>query len=767
MWRKRLDQRGFTLTEIMFVVMVSVVIIGSVTSAWVFIYKTWVEKSDETQLRVDLMKALEIIKRDIRRSSLRYMSFYPEGETTYSAISMPLADTDAGGFLKLNADEEIEWDKTVIYHVLSGENGTATLRRTVYDPRDNDLTDAERYKQLENTVARGEGTRGSTTDKNFLRNLETFTVDPLALLFDFYDESETPVKVDRITFGEARLSAGDHTIRFEIDGKNPASSGYGIGIDNIIITPCGSWREAEYYNSSFASAGSLTVAGGTAKRVYDPVWENNNYLEFQAGGIGAYAEFKDYYDLWRESSFNSATLDNTTKAGEEVHVELDVPQDGVEAREIAWSAGAETGDAEPDGRDGTLPTCPIVIRTIVENGFIIDDAELIRVKFRSSSENPLKISAAYIMRRKRREDTDGLTNQSPSGKDISEYHWHQQLFFKDSYDMKTPTGAEDLLEEVYIPANSEVWSEWTAFPLVQKDRSNRDVDYMISVYIPELKDVEFPSEFQKFRDSQPDSRYWQGERDLSFYVKDDDIDSDAHGIEIAGTPSWSTKLGIKRKGRDYWGDDRIFIVEEIDTWKKTGTVESQIFDTARASPAYDKIKWSQDRPTGTQIRLKARSSADADMDGTRDWEHISGRTSNPHSLSIGNQRYVQFLAELSAGLLWESSGAQLNYDRYVQTQLQGDPYIFPRDASGVLYATGVRYPWLDDVQINWPGERRTSCVVSGYVARKNDYGRAKVLIDGEEVTKILSVTAKVSTEIRGKTLEIGNTIEVEPKNTGK
>jgi len=751
----------------MFVIMVSVVIIGSVTSAWVFIYKTWVEKSDETHLRVDLMKALEIIKRDIRRSSLRYMSFYPAEETSYSAISLPVADTDDGGFLKLDADEAIEWDKTVVYHIFSEEDGTATLRRTVYDPRDNDLTDAARYKQLKNTVDSGDGGRDSTTDKNFLRNLETFIVDPLALLVDFYDESDTPVKVDRITFGEARLSAGEHTIRFEIDGKNPASSGYGIGIDNISITPCGSWREAEYYNSSFAPDGALTVTGGTAKRVYDSVWENNNYLEFQAGGAGAYVEFKDYYDLWRESSFASATLDNTTKAGEEVHVELDVPQEGVEAVEIAWSSAAETGDATLGGRDGNLPTCPVVIRTIVENGFIIDDADLIRVKFRSSSENPLKISAAYIMRRESGEEVDGLPNQKPGKNEIPEYHWHQQLFFRDAYDMRNPSGAEDLLEEVYIPANSEVWSEWTAFPFVQKNSADRDVDYMIAIYIPELEDVDFPAEFQTFNGGKPDCRYWRGKTDLSFYVKDNDINSDAHGIEIAGTPSWSQNLGIERKNRDYWGNDRIFIVEEIDTWKKTGTVESQIFDTAKTSPAYASMKWSENRPGGTQIRLKARSSANSAMDGASDWEDISGRTSNPHALSISSQRYVQFLAELTAGLLWESSGEQLNYSDYVQRQRKGDPYIFPRDASGELLAATVEYPWLDDVQISWPGARRTSCVVSGYVARKNDYGRAKVLIDGEEVTKILSVTAKVSTEIRGKTLEIGNTMEVEPKNTGK
>ena len=192
------------------------------------------------------MKAMETIKSDLRLSSLTYMSYYPAGSDTYTAISMPVAERDANGFFTLDANGEIDWDTTVIYHVYTDVGGNNTLRRTVFNPRDNTMTDAQRYAQLSNVVTAGTGGGGSTTDTDFLENLNSFVIDPRAAIIDFYYDSNDPVRTGKVTFGRATLDASDHTIRFEVVGKNSLSAGYDIGIDNIMIEPSGSIREMEY-----------------------------------------------------------------------------------------------------------------------------------------------------------------------------------------------------------------------------------------------------------------------------------------------------------------------------------------------------------------------------------------------------------------------------------------------------------------------------------------------------------------------------------------
>ena len=151
------NKKGFTFTEVMFVGIISVIVIGGILSAWIFTYRTWTVERQYTELRIDLMNALEIIKNDLRLSSLTYMSFYPNTEQTYTAVSMPVAETDSNGFFTLDTDEKIDWDRTVIYYLHTAGDGSKTLRRKVFDPRDNTKDEDERYTQLEDVVTGEEG----------------------------------------------------------------------------------------------------------------------------------------------------------------------------------------------------------------------------------------------------------------------------------------------------------------------------------------------------------------------------------------------------------------------------------------------------------------------------------------------------------------------------------------------------------------------------------------------------------------------------------
>ncbi|MBD3296268.1 MAG: hypothetical protein GF392_02755, partial [Candidatus Omnitrophica bacterium] len=303
------NNRGFTLVEVIFVAVITVMVIGAILSSWIFTYKTWTVENQRTQLRVDLLKALETIKRDLRLSSLTYIAFYPSGAEPYTAMSLPVAETD-NGLYSLNAHGNIIWDKTVVYHLYAEADGTTTLRRTVIDPRDNTLTDEERQNQLADIVTSGGEGAGQETDTGFLRNVSNFGISSLAPFVDFYTDSSTPERAGKVVFGWTKLSSGNHTFRFEITGKNASSSGYAIGLDTIMIDPSGSAREAEYYSGSFAPSGALSLSGASVSTVNDTIFSNHNYLEFNASAVGDYLEITDGYDLWRESPFDNAALDN-------------------------------------------------------------------------------------------------------------------------------------------------------------------------------------------------------------------------------------------------------------------------------------------------------------------------------------------------------------------------------------------------------------------------------------------------------------------------
>ncbi|MFH1394948.1 MAG: hypothetical protein ABIH09_02190 [Candidatus Omnitrophota bacterium] len=763
------EKKGFTVTEVIFVAAISLMVIAAILSVWVFTYKTWAGENERTNLRIDVIKALETIKNDLRLSSLTYISFYPQDTEPYTAVSIPVADRDVNGLFTLDNSGKIDWDKTIIYHLVSTGGSKYTLRRTVFDPRDNTMNDTQRYSQMANVVSAGTGGGGSSTDMDFLENVDVFTISSLAPVIDFYCDSSTEVKENQVVFGWARLTPGDHTIRLEVTGKNSLSSGYNLGVDNLRIEPSGSVREMEYYNSAYAPGGAFTVSGGTATRIHDYLWNNDNYLKFSAGGTGSYIEINDYYDLWRESAFNNAALNNTERIEEETHVGLDIPEDSEEG-EITWFSDASTGDALQDGADGyanpldptSAPVVPYVIRIFIDHSYldidpdeISDKVDLIRVKFKTTLAGTLRIERAYITRRSNGAAAavyDGDINETTGGKTIEEYHKHQELFFKDNtLDFDGDGSTTDIVKGITIsPAVSstgEVWSEWTAFPLVVRDAANSDVDYFITLYISNIAEA--------------DCKYWQSSSAVqSYYLSGNDYNS-AQLFNAVGTPSWSTAYPLVNSSND------VFIIANIDTWRKTGSVESQVFDTTLTSPAYNQIQWSENRPSKTDIKFKARSSGSAYMTGALDWDVISASGSNPGSLSIGSGRYVQFLGELSAEPYWQCSASSYGYDEYITDQISHplQPYDFP-EISGDPYVTVMSSPWVDDVQIDWPGADRI-CTLTADIAKKDDFGQAKVTVDGSDLVKVLSVHVTVSKDIDGRSIEEDNYIEVEPRNTGK
>ncbi|MGB2878719.1 MAG: hypothetical protein WBD24_00865, partial [Candidatus Omnitrophota bacterium] len=657
------DKKGLTYTELLVAVFVSVIIITAILSVWLFAYKMWISEQKRTLSRLDLLKAGETIKRDIRRSSATYMSFYPEGTDVYTAVSLPVATADAGGLYSLNAKGEIDWASTVIYHVFTDAGGKKTLRRTVVTPRNNTMDYDERYSQLESVVTSGSGGTGSTTDTSFMEDPDSFEIRTVPAVFDFYEDSSDPVGFRNEVFGWARLDAGDHSIRFEVIGKDGSSTGYGLGIDFLKIEPCGQSREAEYYNSPSAHMDALETSGEAVNRVYGTEWDNDNYLEYDAAGEGDYIEFMDAFDLWRESTFENCSKNNTAVYTDEndyygKRVVLELPW-GQTEQEITWRAHDETGDTVIDGKNGDVNSLlglsqKVVLRTIVESENIDAAGDFIRVKFQAHTGAPLLIEKAYITRQDdpAAGDFDGLGNQDPSGRPIEEYHMHQQLFFKDIHDHSGEGDPDKIISQCWLPADSadsiEMWSEWTAFPLIrvigEEENGGTPVNYLITIYLSDL--------------SKTGCTYWEGTSYHTYYLVEG---AGVDPAETVGIPLWSGSYS------PIYSED-IFAVTSIEKRSSWGHVESNICDTSKDNPSYGELKWVENSPSGTEVLLKARSSDSEFMEGVAEWADISGSVSNPQALSIGSGRYVQFLAEISTEPFWEAPGEVLSYEDYVDAQ---------------------------------------------------------------------------------------------------
>lgn len=757
------DRKGFTFTEVMFVLIVSVFVVGATLSIWIFSHRAWTGENHRTDMRIGMLKTVETMRRDIRLSSTTYMSFYPGDSSVFTAIIMPLAEVDSNGFYTLDsATGLIDWDKAVVYHVVENDD-KKTLRRTVIDPWTSSMEDPDNRYDLLESVA--DGTTGGTAYTDLIKNnLESMEIQSVAAFTDFYTDSTDPVKVENVVFGYAKLGSGSHDIRFTVTGQNDSATGYAFGIDNVRIAPCGSAREAEYYDSSYAPSGAISSSGSTTTRVHDTIWCNDNYLLYGASAEDDWLEFTDDYDLWRESSFSNAARDNVKLSGEEVRAALDLPdafddpEHANDPQNTMWHADEQAGADDVDGYvnpadPANAPADAIVIRTMAKNaslGLDPDEGQmmdLVRVKFRSASGwwNKLRIEKAYITRKdKAGASYNGLPNVSPSGKTPEEYHMHQQLFFEDtSEDFDSDGSTDDIVEGAVISGDlvnaGEIWSEWTAFPYIAEDDDGDEVDYFITFYVADTTKAE--------------CGYWPGSGVNSYYLSGADY-STAALEEAVGTPNWTASYTTVYSTGD------IFVTSEIDTWESSGIVESQIFDSAVDDPVYSPIDASKYNPSGTTLTLKGRSSDDKDMTGATAW---SSATSTPSS----GGRYVQFLAEMETDLYWIHSTSSLSYADYIDEQITApNPvYEFPKRSSEYL-VTGVYTVWVDDVENAWPGETRI-CAIKGDIAKKSSYGRVKITVDGEDLVKVLRVDIAAAVDLEGRILREENTLEIEPRNTGK
>lgn len=756
---------GISLVEVMFVAVIYLVIMITIFNAWMLTHKGWSGEKERTAIRIDILKSVEKLKADTRLSSITYMSFYPANGEYYTAVSMPQAVVDQNGFFSLDGFGNIIWDKTIIYHIAES-GGEKSLKRTVIDSWDSGLDGDERYDQLSRVVS---GLLSGSSSEVLIEDvLDSFEITASASDVDFYADVDAPVKVKKAVLGMAMLSSGQHSVGFTVTGKDDVSTGYVIGVDAIYLDPCDSQRDAEYYLSAAAPANSWDSSGKPVTVVNDAIWGNSNYVRYQAGEEDDFIEFSDYYDLNRDSTFSGATLNNVIAAGGTVYAKLEFPADRAEGEEddIVWKAANQEGGQVVDPEDDDLPGYPITIRTAVKNEVINNEgieygeterADMVRVKFASSSQNPLKIEAAYITRRDGVAGENGLRNLSSSGKEINECHFHQQLFFRDQYDGDDDGNTTEMLGQLWIPPDSEAYSEWVAFPLTLQNGGGQAVDYFITFCVPDLETAVFPSGWDAFNPAYSDCVSFDVSGTHSYCITEGDFSTQI--LPAAGAPVWT---GVYTTA----SCDKIYVSTEIDAWQKHGIVESRVIDTMRTSSDYSQIKWTETSPAGTEVTMKARSADEKDMADATDWADVTGSVSNPQTPMIGNGKYVQYRAEMSSELSWKWSAGTMSYADYIDEQAGfSSPWVFPSRSGEYLesYAPEV---WIDDVELRWLGGG-VMCKLKCDLAKSRDGGRAVVTVDGKELISFLSVHLSVIQEIDGVVVSDDATFGMKPRNTYK
>jgi len=475
----------------------------------------------------------------------------------------------------------------------------------VFDPRDTTLSDVERQAQLDAVVAGGDGTEArngmnAETDVVF-ENLFDWTLNPKGAVFDAY--SPTQCRAENVRLGSCVIAGGTHAMKFTVVGKQPASTGYKIGLDCLTASPSYSIREAE------ALLPSLNQSGGIADYQYmeGGSWGGNYQVLFPATAQGHYFTLNLESDLWQERNFQTSgdSHDNTT-------VDFDTSTDPgefvveLEGLGTNWSAQAQTGATNSLVTSSALPAAAVMrvlVRgeEMVSGNWINWDGARCRVCWRGGPGSNLTLTGAYL----------GEAASSDSNTmDVASGTQHALTF-----------GGSASGE---IPANGALWSDYADVSIEQEK------SYLISYRLAPV-----PAGGRLHYWTETITPGLASTFLIPAMVNPTDADSAAE--------TWS--------GRgDVISTNAVIGVEFITTsFAAAGTYVSTVFDTHCASPAYTELNWDAVVPAGCSIQVKVRTGGVADMSDAPAWEDISF-IPNFGMIDPGNKQFVQFLTQLGSSV---------------------------------------------------------------------------------------------------------------------
>lgn len=591
---------GFTMVELMVAAVILILGLSLGVRGLVYFMNESREAEAQDRLDIDVQTSMEKIKYDLRLSTLDKIYYSPLGGPSYKAISFPTArDDDGDGALEVDAEGKIIWDRTMIYHVWEGDPNRLLL--TVFDPRDNALTDAQRQLQIDAVLTDGNGAaapNGSSANTYVVfENLFEWNLRPVASIYDAY--APAMERDPQAFLGATLLTPGNHTFRFQTTGRHASSTGYRIGLDVVTCSSSHSPREAEWQFPMIAQSGASAVAqymaGGS--------WSGNYQLYFPATAIGQYFEFQMYNDEWVEENF-SATGETHERTLVKFDTGLSPNEYMVQLRGMDYNWEATRQSLDSTGASGTSGELSKQAVRVLVRGSQMLDGGAIRFQggkscfnFRSGSAGSLKIKSAYIG------ECAGTTNISM---DMVAGSIRQITF---------SGGAE-----ATIPTASSRWSDWITVG-VKPEKS-----YLVSYRI---------------EDSSSDACPWQWPQAAGM--------TGSYMVAVtAGIPASVVSDAIWNTRTDVTTKDSIYALQAIYTaYPSNGVYASTIYDTQMSAPQFSSLDWRAQSAYGTALRMKIRAGNQPDLSDAPGWTNVAF-TATKGTYSGGTGRYVQFQATLDS-----------------------------------------------------------------------------------------------------------------------
>jgi len=709
-------KKGFSLVEVLIAATVTVILLGGILSLTLFVNSSWKTAQVKSTVRHQLETVMERLQRELRKSDMQQIIYYPGSSMSHTAVSFPVAiDDDGDGYIELTGGSttaKIIWDQNVIYHTYDNtETEKVELRRTTFSPRI-DMTRAEYQTQLDNVVDNGIPVVGCPNYSNWdtetgtvilLENDDvSLTIAPVNKTFDGY--SDIPDRGQEVNFGSIVLAPGSHEITFTAVDKNPlATNDYKIGVDLFSIDPSAGEREGEEATVS-ACVGTNINEDMTAFGV----WSGNRHLEFEPLSVNDYITLDFYYDQWIETNFESCMTGDTYveysrrngNAGDVGAVGTEEYVARLDGYGESWIPSEQTDASESTSVIPVVGSSGTVIRNVIFDTSINTDGRAIKITFKNpDTVRALAIDYADIMVQILGPDGDAATRK--------------QITFPPGTSTSIVIGTDDIAESNWIDVNDF-------------ERANA---YLLTFCILGLQpnDIQMAT-WEDVVVTNVDSYYREGD------------------IAVAQDETWSDNAPTKSRN--------IYTVSSIfASYLSSGTLTSQVYDTQVSNPIYSTLEWELARDNygfyatpglGANLIIRVRSDDDEDaLLASTDWTGTLEIDTN--SAITG----TEVLNDISGG-------------RYVQFQAEFDSR--PTDAATADYTQSCV---LEKVRINWPGEEKRVSV-NGYYTRRSDCGIFSVKVDGVELVKSIQVTGEISEELsEGESITESLTTEVEPRNTDR
>ncbi len=600
----------FTVMELLVASTVLIVILAALMPLAMFVATGYLKVRTMSDLNAQALIAQERIKQDLTGTARSEIIMYPSGATSAKATSFPVLRRDPSSTsAPLDANGNIQWNQTVIYHMYyNSATQRNELRRTVFNPRDNTLTALQRLYQLVYTWLYGEGRYGiyntqNATTETLLDNVLSYRISSGRAEVDGY--SSTHVR-EVNPLGTWVLYTGYQYFLFRVTGKNSSSSGYKMGLDNITVSATGDSYDLEYFLPPHATYGPTAVSENMSAF---SGWTNNAQLYFPATGAGQYVYFRIHNDMWLETMFNheTAVMENTELTFDPAIGENICQMIG---NRNNWLATVQSLGAPPtpDTFSYTNGTVRVALKsqdTTLGHTIAFPGARG-RVTFTAdpSSAKKLTIVKAYIMER------DSGYNGVPGTE--------HQLFFADAAAGTDPgISVYNSNQSVKIIGQSKVTSDLFDLAI------DPNKEYLVSYYIGATAGEGAPTVWEDATGSVH-----------SYYVGSGDY---------SGTADWSgLASGSVTDLAKIVGVESVYC-----TYPETATYTSRIQDTRLANPAFMSANWRETHSATCSMKLRVRAGDLPDLADAPAWSSALEFTdpAGTNSLTgLPTGRYIQWQA---------------------------------------------------------------------------------------------------------------------------